>query len=289
VGKLGRQIDDGAGVKNILINSLINLEVTTGGIRSGVNLNGTRNSAIGMRVDSGSGLNLVGITGCAVRQLESVIVGVVRSGRHKADAVISGVGERVELRPGHSAIGCRSTLSIGDRVSSAQVAVPEIGHSPVQGVRDTVGAIVHISGTESSVHRVGSGEEGNLGIAREGNVDRGAAVSNSHGALKAGGGHGDVSVPHTVDLAGEELVAPFTVHDVGGLNGGGVAFGGAAVVGGATSWGFHPDGSSKVGAVLINSGESEGRHELQLVYESLLATLKVVDGDGTVFVVSQKG
>lgn len=66
VRKLSRQINDGAGVKNILINSLINLEDTSRGIRSGVNLDGAGNSAIGMRVRRGSGLNLVDITGITV-------------------------------------------------------------------------------------------------------------------------------------------------------------------------------------------------------------------------------
>lgn len=191
------------------------------------------------------------------------------------------------MRPGHGTIGGGSTLSILNRVSSAQVAVPEIGHSPVHGVRDTIGAIIRISRTHSSVHSGGSGEHGNLGIAREGNVDWGATISNSHGALKAGGCHSDVSVPQTVDLAGKEIVAPFTVHDVGGLNGGRVSFGGAAHIRGATGWGFHPDGSIELGAIFIDSGESEGRNELQLVLKSLLSTLKIIDGDITVFIVAE--
>jgi hypothetical protein len=107
---------------------------------------GSCNLARRVRIGNCECLKLVHFTGGSLQKRNFVIEILVGGACLQLDILVV-FREIDKLLPGKITLGCRLTSNIINSVLGGKVAVPEIGHLPVEGMHDTIWAIIHISGT----------------------------------------------------------------------------------------------------------------------------------------------
>jgi len=142
-------------------------------------VNWARNCALRVRVNSGVGLDQVVSLIITIFKSKSVFKGVVRSVWLKCYTVGSSLGERQKTIPGHGWGSNAASNGVDNWIVGAEIAVPQVSHSPVKCVIKTISTNIGHGLTISGVDWRGTLETGNSSITRLLNIN--CCAGFSHG------------------------------------------------------------------------------------------------------------